>query len=474
MSSAPADTGGALRDYADLPGPRPLPWIGNLLQLDRESFHRSIEDGVSRYGPTWRLRLGRQKVMVITDRAAMMALLRDRPLNWQRGSRLTTVLNALGPRGVFSAEGEQWRRQRRLVTRGLNPEVIGRFHPQLAQMCARLVERWRRQLAGGEAPDLFRDLKALTLDVTVALAMGEHVDTLDHPGNPLPMDIHRVFLRIGDRLRSPLPNWKLLRRAKDREADAAWTRVLEAVDGFVARARRDLQADAALRERPANLMQAFVAARDEPDSGIGDREVIGNALTMVFAGEDTTSSTLSWAVHLVAGHPDVARRVGEEVDAVLGPARVPADPATLERLEYTEAVVHETLRLKPAAPMLGAQSSQERVVCGVRVPAGVLVMMPIRIVALRPEVFADPHAFRPERWLGRLDVASDVQRQMLPFGAGPRLCPGRYFALVEAKTALAAIVRNFRVSRLADAAPVRERFSFTMTPSHVPVRLEPR
>lgn len=474
MPPAVAQTVPVLREYAELPGPRALPFFGNSLQVDRAAFHRWVEDGVARYGPVWRLRIGRMKVMIITDRAAMMAILRDRPLNWQRGSRLSGLLNSLGPRGVFSAEGEDWKRQRRLVTRGLNPELIRKFHPTLAMLCGRLVDRWRRQLAAGEIPDLLRDLRALTLDVTVALAMGEDVDTLDNPGNPLPVDIHRLFVQVGHRLRAPLPTWKIVRRAADREAEAALARVLEAVSGFVERARRDLNADPALRERPGNLMQAFVAARDEPDSGVGDGEVIGNALTMVFAGEDTTSSTLSWAVHLLAEHPHAAQRIAEEVDTVLGAARVPADPAMLDSLEYTEAVVHETLRLKPAAPMLAAQAREERVVCGVRVPSGVLVMMPARIVAMRPEVFGAPQRFQPERWLGQQDVASDAQRQMLPFGAGPRLCPGRYLALVEAKTTLAAIVRNFRLAPLAGAAPVREHYTFTMNPSHVPVRLEPR
>ncbi len=476
-----ADTGAsarapaaALRHYDELPGPRPWPLVGNLPQIDRESFHRSVEEGVARWGPMFRLRMGRVKVMVITERAQMLAILRDRPQNWRRGARLSEMLSALGPRGVFAAEGDDWRRQRKLVTRGLNPEVIRKFHPTLAGQCARLVERWRRLAAGGRSPDLLRDLKAMTLDVTVALAMGHDVDTVEHPDDPLPMDIHLLFQRIGRRLRTPIPYWHWFALATDRAADAAFARVLAAVTGFVARARERLDADPALRARPANLMQAFVAARDEPDSEVTDAEVIGNALTMVFAGEDTTSSTLAWAVNLLAGHPEVAARLREEVDAVLGAARVPEDPAWLDRLVYTEAVVHETLRLKPAAPLVAAQSGEERVVGDVRVPPGVLVMMATRSLGMRSEEFDRPSEFRPERWLGQLDVASDAQRKILPFGAGPRLCPGRYLALVEAKTVLAAIVRNFRLEPQPGAAPVRELYTFTMNPSHVPVRLVPR
>ncbi len=375
----PAGAAAAVRDYLDLPGPRGWPVLGNIGQFDRRSFHLSVEAGVAQWGPMFRFRYGRMRVMVVSDPALTHALLKDRPQNWLRGTRLSKLLSSLGPRGVFSAEGDDWRRQRKLVTRGLNPEVIRKFHPQLAELCLRLVRRWSQaDAATAPAPDLMRDIKALTLDVTVALAMGEDVNTLEHADNPLPMDIHRLFERIGARLRSPVPYWRWFKLAPDRQADAAVARVQTAVGGFVDRARARLQAQPALRERPGNLMEAFVAARDEADSGVSDTDVIGNAMTMVFAGEDTTSSTLCWAVYLLAQHPAVAATLAAEVDALLGEQRVPPDTACLEHLPYTEAVVHEVLRLKPAAPMMALESTQERIVGGVRVPAGVLVMMPMR------------------------------------------------------------------------------------------------
>ena len=463
-----------IRDYRDLPGPRGWPLLGNLGQFDKASFHRSLEEGVARWGTMYRFRLGRFKVMVVSEPALMQSLLKDRPQNWQRGARLSRLLSSMGPRGVFSAEGEDWRRQRKLVTRGLNPEVIRKFHPKLAEICQRLVTLWTQAAGSAAAPDLMRDIKSVTLDVTVALAMGEDVNTLEQPDNPLPMDIHSLFERVGARLRAPLPYWHWFKLPVDRAADAAVARVQTAVGGFVDRARARMAAQPALRGRPSNLMEAFVAARDEADSGVTDADVIGNAMTMVFAGEDTTASTLCWAVFLLAQHPQVADKLAAEVDAVLGERRVPPDTACLEQLPYTEAVVHEVLRLKPAAPMMALESAQERIVGGVRVPAGVLVMMPMREPALRPETFEAPTEFRPERWLGQLDVASDSQRRMTPFGAGPRMCPGRYLALVEAKTVLASIVRNFTLKPSDDTTPVIELYTFTMNPSHLPVRVTPR
>ncbi|NRF68856.1 cytochrome P450 [Aquincola sp. S2] len=465
----------ATRSYRDLPGPRPLPLIGNLHQVDKVAFHRSLEDGVAAWGPMYRFAFGRTPALVIADAALMPALMRDRPDALRRSSRLSRMLDgANGSSGLFTAEGEAWRAQRKLVTRALTPEVIRKFQPTLHTLVLRLERRWRRAAEQGAEIDLARDLKALTLDVTVALAMGEDVNTLEHPENPLQRDIHFLFERVGARLRSMVDYWTVFKLPVDRAADAATARVRAKMLALIAHARAELQADPALRVRPVNLLQAMLVARDAPDSGVDDEAVLGNALTMVFAGEDTTSSTLAWLLVLLAQHPEVAQALAAECDAVLGDAPAVSDAALLEQLHYTEAVIHETLRLKPAAPVQAVETPVEREVGGVRVPAGTRVFMLTRLAALDPARFDAPLDFRPERWAGHTDPASEPNRKMLPFGGGPRFCPGRYLALVEAKLVASMIARNFRLEPLPGLDAVREVFTFTMNPSAVPVRLRPR
>jgi cytochrome P450 len=465
----------APRAWHDLPGPRPLPWIGNLHQVDKSAFHRSLEQGAADWGPLYRFHFGRTKALVISDAALMLPLLRDRPEPLRRSSRLSRLLDgANGAGGVFTAEGDAWRAQRKLVTRALTPEVIRKFHPTLHLLVQRLATRWRALAVAGSPIDIARDLKALTLDVTVALSMGEDINTLEHDDNPLQRDIHFLFQRVGARLRSSIDYWNLFKLKADREADAATARVRATMQALIAKARAQLKADPELRQRPANLLQSMLVARDAPDSGVTDEAVIGNALTMVFAGEDTTSSTLAWLVLQVAGDPAVAARLAAECDEVLGDAPVLADAAALERLAYTEAVLHETLRLKPAAPVQALETPVEREVGGVRVPAGTRLFMLTRLVALDAARFPDPQRFDPGRWAGRTDPTSEPNRQMLPFGGGPRFCPGRYLALVEAKMITSMLARNFRLEPLPGIDQVREVYTFTMNPSAVPVRLHPR
>lgn len=466
----------AVRHYKDLPGPRPLPLIGNLHQVkDRLAFHQTLEDGIAEFGPMYRFGLGRFPAVVIGDQGVMMSLMRQRPDNIRRDERLSRLIDeVIQVTGLFTAEGEDWRRQRKLVTRTLTPDVVRKFHPTLVKMSERLVRRWRDSLLHQRQPEILLDLKALALDVTVAIAMGEDINTLESANNPLQRDIHFLFKRVGQRLVTPVDYWRWVRLPVDRATDAAAARMCTAVQGFIDRTRARLANESELRARPSNLMEALVIARDEPASGVTDAALVGTALTMVFAGEDTTSSTLGWLLNQIAAHPEVAARLALEADAVFGGQAQLHDASALERLEYTEAVVHESMRLKPAAPMVGLETLKEVTVGDVIIPPGMRLMLMMRVPALRADRFDDPLSFRPERWLGHSDATSEPQRRMTPFGGGPRMCPGRYLALADIKLFLATLMRNFTVTPMPGAAPVREEITFTMNPSAVPVVLRSR
>jgi cytochrome P450 len=139
-----------LRALADLPGPRGLPLIGNLLQVDRERVHASVERWCESYGPYFRFRLGNRHYLVVADHDALAAVLRDRPETFQRTARLREVWAELGlPVGVFGAEGEAWRRQRRMVMAGLDPAHVKHYFPALRDVATRLRRRWAKATRSG-------------------------------------------------------------------------------------------------------------------------------------------------------------------------------------------------------------------------------------------------------------------------------------------------------------------------------------
>jgi len=473
MSSPPAPTPGRI---ADLPGPKGHLLLGSAREINERPFHQVLEGWAREYGPMYRFRIMRKQFLATADRELIASMLRDRPEALRRSRRSADVLEELGTRGLFTAEGEEWRRQRKLTMRALTPEVIHNFFPTLTALTERLRLRWEKAVAAGQPVDVLRDLKAYTLDVTIGLAMGQDINTLEVENNPLQRDIEFCFSRVAKRLTSPIAYWRmpLLKRSVDREADAAAARIQTAIFGFIAEARRKMEANPALRQKPTNMLEALIVACDEEGSGFNDATVVGNAITMVFAGEDTTSNTTGWLIEFLSRHPQAAAAMAAEADEVLGATRVLDDYKLLERLRYTEAATREAMRIKPVAPVMAAEPNRDMVIGGVAVPKSTVVFLLMRQSSERDSGLERPEEFMPERWLQAAENGDDPGRKLFPFGGGPRFCPGRYLAMAEIKMAMSMMVRNFQLLPIEGAPPVRETFTFTMTPSAVPVRLAAR
>ncbi|MFD2270147.1 cytochrome P450 [Undibacterium arcticum] len=408
-----------------------------------------------------KIRIGSRQLLVLSDHAVIGNLLRDRPDAVRRTSYVTQVLTETGISGLFTAEMSEWRKQRKLVMRALTADVIRNFFPTLISMIERLLRRWQAAVADADPIDMLRDLKAFTLDVTVAMAMGQDINTLEHDDNPLQQDIEAVFNRIGRRVTMPFPYWRYVKLPIDRAADACMARIIEAVSSFITQTRNRLDQNPSLRAKPTNMLEALVAARDEPDSEFTDADVIGNAVTMVFAGEDTTANTLAWLMNLLASDPQATAHIAAEADAACGEVGVLQEFHALEHLVYSEAAIHEAMRLKPVAPALALEVNSDLVIEeDLLIPKGTEIMAMLRRAAQEDAQFTQPDDFRPERWLSdpHATTSGDITRQLFAFGGGTRLCPGRYLAMTEMKMVMSMVVRNFALELDADAPPVEEIF----------------
>ncbi|HEY4958715.1 MAG TPA: cytochrome P450 [Caldimonas sp.] len=477
IESPAAAVPAALREIADLPAPPGLPFIGNLLQVDRARIHQQVERWARQYGPFFRMRLGSRQLFVVADHAAMGALFRDRPDGFRRTKRLAEISGEIGSAvGVFGAEGEAWKRQRRMVMAGFDPRQLRAYFPSLVKVSRRLEARWRRAAEAGDGIELQSDLMRYTVDSVAGLAFGAEVNTLESDDDVIQRHLDKIFPAIFRRVFALFPIWRWWKSAADRELERSVAAVGEAIQGFVAAARERLQ-DPARRAAPRNLLEAMLVAADDPQSGITPGEVHGNVLTMLLAGEDTTANTLAWAIWLLYRHPDCLARARAEVDRDLG------DPAawTIEafaKLEYVEACANETLRIKPVVPFLMLQALRETSVAGIRVPTDTLIWGALRVDSMREEYFTDAPRFDPQRWLdpaGTHDAAS-ANRVAMPFGAGPRVCPGRHLAMLEIKMALAILLGGFEIESVSaqQGGEPDERLSFTMAPGPLTLRLKTR
>ncbi|MFM1989646.1 MAG: hypothetical protein RJA99_2603 [Pseudomonadota bacterium] len=481
-----ADPSTPFRPVGALPGPRGLPLIGSLHRWDPSRAHLILEQWAREHGPIYRLRLGPQPLVVISDADATMTVLRDRPHDFRRHFAVRPIFREMGIDGLFSAEGDDWRRQRPLVMRALDPTHLKRFFPTVVVATERLHARWLAAAAAGAPVDLRDDLTRYTVDVTCSLAFGTDVATLARDDiDPLQPHLDRIFSGIARRINSLWPTWRWFRTRADREIERSLAVAGHAVQGFIANARAEMAQDPSLKAAPQNLLQALLAANE--DAKLSDAELRGNVMTLLLAGEDTTANTIAWALHLLSLHPDVRRAARTEAIEALAAEREGAPrPVALHEFDSTrglpliEGVVLEALRLKPVAPLNMFVAVRDTVLMGTRIPPRTLVCVLKRPPATDPRHFPDADAFRPQRWLAGAAAASGAgsqsaavggggRRAFVPFGGGPRFCPGRYLALLEAKMVLATTLASFELEPTGE--PVGETMGMTMQPRGLKVLL---
>jgi cytochrome P450 len=217
-----------------------------------------------------------------------------------------------------------------------------------------------------------------------------------------------------------------------------------------------------------DLMSLLLQVRDEDDgSGMSDRQVRDEVMTMVLAGHETTALALTWAWYLLSLHPAAETRFHEELDSVLGD-RVP-QPGDLARLAYTRNLVDETLRLYPPAWAIERASVRPTSVGGHQIGRDVSFIFSAWTVQRDERWFSQPLAFSPERWAGGELLRRLPRFAYFPFGGGPRQCIGNTFALSEAVLILAAVGQRYRL-RLVEGQQVHAAPTITLRPN-APIRM---
>ncbi len=467
------------RPWESLPGPRGWPVVGNALQLDRMHLHRQLENWARQYGRLFRFRIATRRFLVVSEADVIAKVLRDRPDGFRRPSRIERISREFGFLGLFSANGDTWRRQRPMVLGGFDPAHIKDFFPTLVGVTERLARRWQRAAQQPAPIDLQADLMRYTVDVTTALAFGEDLNTLENDEDPIQQHLNCILPALVRRALSPFDTWRWFPTQEDRALQGHLDATRAAVQSFIAKARARLDAQPELRDKPANLIQAMVALRDK-DAGLSDDDVSGNVLTMLLAGEDTTANTLAWLTWLLARNPAACERATEEARRVLQGATCPQSLEQLGQLEWIEACANEAMRLKPVAPLIFNEASRSCEVAGVPLSRRDIVVCLMRAPSMNESHFAQPEAFRPERWLlgegAAANAMGSAKRVAMPFGAGPRMCPGRYLALAEIKMAAAMLLANFDIASVGTASGGEpdEQIALAMYPVGLQMKLSSR
>ncbi len=463
-----------IRSIDDLPGPRGLPLVGSTLKIIRSpSMHRTFEEWANRYGPIVRVSGNKRHVIVISDFDEINTILRDRNGFLRRWSGQREISQEIvDSRSLIYAQGEDWKRQRRLVVAALNTNHLHLYFDVIATSTERLYRRFAEAASDGRVIEIQKELTSYTVDITSALAFGEDLNTLERGENELQGHVQRLLRMTARRVATPVRYWRWFRLPADRALDRSVAEIYRAVTDFIEQARARIRERPELREAPENFLEGMVAAQ-EADGSYTDNEIVGNTLAVLTAGEDTTGLTLGWAIWFIASRPDVQDRLAQEAHEVLGEHVFPNEHEAIARLPYTEAVMRETMRLRSVVPMLTLEPLIDTTICDTHIPAGTLLLLLTHLASLKADDAERPESFEPERWLEG-DERAPNQKTYLAFGAGPRFCPGHNLAFLQAKSALAMFARNFQVELDESQGPVKEYFTFAMAPENLRVRLRKR
>ena len=280
-----------------------------------------------------------------------------------------------------------------------------------------------------------------------------------------------------------MPYWRYFKLPQDRRLDQSAAALKQAVYSLIDQARQRMQRNPDAGDKPANLLEAMIAAADQPGSAIDNDTVAGNVSTMLLAGEDTTANSIAWLLYFLRSHPEALRMATQEVQA-LAPDCAAFTLEQLDGLDFLGACIEEAMRLKPVAPYLPLEALADTTVEDVHVPAGTIVWCVLRHDSVDEKHFKNATTFDPGRWLMPRDAAGRAATGIpgtnkgiaLPFGAGPRTCPGRYLALLEIKIAVAMMLGRFEIETVgtdSGLAP-QEVMGFVMAPLNLKMRLKAR
>lgn len=474
MADLQFDAPPTLRTVAALPCPRGVPLLGNLFQMAPAKLHLTLEQWAKQFGSPYRVQLGTIPVTVWTQADLFQIVMRERPHLYRRFAPMESVMAELGGNGVFSAEGAAWEPQRRLVMRALSfPNVKG-FFPTLAAITGRFLVRLQDAAKEHRTLEMTKELKRYTVDVTSTLAFGEDPHTLERERGVIQEQLALVPPALMRRVTALFPYWHYFTLPEDRRLARAMAEVHSYIRKMIERTRERMHESP--DAPPRNLLEAMLAARNGPDSTVTDEQISANVLTLLVAGEDTTANAIAWALMYVAADDRLQQRLFEQSRAAFGEAGICPDYDALKHLDLCEAVCNEALRLRPVAAIQTFEPLSDVQIGGVAIPAGTRMLFLTRPAMLDPLNFAHPERFDPDRWRhprAQSEGAHEL-KAYLTFGAGPRVCPGRYLAAVEMRLVLSMMSRHFEIELAIDPAKIEEVSAFTMVPNTMPVRLKPR
>lgn len=416
------------------PGSKGLPVVGELFSLQRQGVFDFYLNGWRTHGDVSSYKVGPLTSYLFGRSEHIQHILVKNPDTYVKALSHEKLRVAIG-NGILTLEGSKWVSQRKLMQPLYTPKGIRQFAEIMLEESAKLVERWKHDVAANDVVNLHEEMARATIAVISKAMFGRDVSgKFGVTGDSIISLLDYTAKTTNSLIDVPL----FIPTRSNRILKAAKRQVAEFVFGIIKQRR-----EAGLGE---DLLSMLMTSKDA-DTGdfMTDQQLHDEALITLFAGHETTASLLTWTFYMLANHPDVEAKLHEELARVLNGRTPTMDD--LPNLPYLKMVLDETLRLYSPVPMVARDATKDDVIDGHRIPKGALVVVLFHGTHRHPEYWEKPLDFYPEHFLPAA-VEARPRYAYAPFGAGHRICLGIHFGQMEAALILADLAQRFRL-RLA-------------------------
>ncbi len=396
-----------------------------------------VERCRDRFGGTFSVRLSRIGPMVFfSDPESIKQVFASDRENTITQGRNVVLEPILGTKSLLVQEGAEHLARRRLMLPPFHGERMRAYEQSIERATVEEISNWPT----GETILSHPAMQRITLEVIMSAVFG----VSDERHDPLRAALNRVLSST----RSPFAfglTFPLLRKLPPY---SGMLKSLRETDRLIADEISDRRADPTTEERE-DILSMLVSARDEDGQGLDDTELRDQLMTLLLAGHETTATALAWCFDQLLRNPDAYERLRSEIDSDGGG-------------DWMEAVIAETLRVRPVVPMIGRELRKPMTLDGWDLESGTSVMLSIYLAHTRPEVFPDPYVFDPSRFDG---VKPDTY-SWIPFGGGTRRCIGAAFAQFEMRIVLRTILSTLDLAPGSDSPDQMIRRNVTLSPKN--------
>jgi cytochrome P450 len=448
------------RSTLPVPGPRGIRALGILPGMMRNPFGY-LMNLAARHDGLVRLDVGPFQIYLVTHPDYVRRVLVENHQNYYKGSIMDGIRMALGD-GLFTSEGDLWSRQRRIMVPVFQRNHAVHLVDTITAVAKEHIEGWIPRSERGEPVDVCAELVLFNIHLIQRTLFGATISAGDAR---MALDATQaVFQGMSKRVWAffvprgiPVPGQRKYQRAIKR--------LDEVVFRLIEERRRS-------KTEHQDLLGLLLSARDEETGeGMSDSQLRDEIFTIFLAGYESTATAVSWALLLLSQHPDIDRKLQQEVDDCLG-GRIPA-MEDIPKLIYTRMVIDEAIRLYPSFPMYFRTSRGPDQLGPYTIPGEASIVISPYATHHSPEYWDEPQRFDPERF-APANMSPAIKRAYYPFGQGKRICIGRDFALTEATAVLSMIAQRFD-RRLAPGTKIEQHYAMSLTSRYgVPLLMDLR